>query len=52
MSLIGRKPGLPPDDGIYREKGRWGNLPAGEAYIDVYKRQDEILTHSKSEGSG
>lgn len=33
MSLIGRKPGLPPDDGIYREKGRWGNLPAGEAYI-------------------
>jgi len=33
MSLKGRKPGLPPDDGLYREKGRWGNLPAGEAYI-------------------
>ncbi|MGC8778438.1 MAG: aminopeptidase, partial [Candidatus Caldatribacteriaceae bacterium] len=33
MSLEGRKPGLPPDDGLYREKGRWGNLPAGEVYI-------------------
>ncbi len=21
-----------PDDGLYREAGRWGNLPAGEAY--------------------
>lgn len=33
MSIKGRKPGIPPDDGLYREKGRWGNLPAGEAYI-------------------
>ncbi|MGQ9472967.1 MAG: aminopeptidase [Candidatus Caldatribacteriaceae bacterium] len=33
MSLEGRKPGIPPDDGLYREKGRWGNLPAGEVYI-------------------
>jgi leucyl aminopeptidase (aminopeptidase T) len=33
MSLKGRKPGTPPDDGLYRERGRWGNLPAGEAYI-------------------
>ncbi|MDK2896570.1 MAG: hypothetical protein PWP04_690 [Candidatus Atribacteria bacterium] len=33
MSLKGRKPGIPPDDGLYREKGRWGNLPAGEAYV-------------------
>lgn len=33
MSLTGRKPGLPPDDGLYREKGRWGNLPAGEVYV-------------------
>lgn len=33
MSIIGRKPGTPPDDGLYREPGRWGNLPAGEAYI-------------------
>jgi len=33
MSLEGRKPGTPPDDGLYTEAGRWGNLPAGEAYI-------------------
>jgi len=33
MSLVGRKPGTPPDDGLYREKGRWGNLPAGEVYV-------------------
>ncbi|MFB0533305.1 MAG: aminopeptidase [Desulfatiglandales bacterium] len=33
MSLEGRKPGTPPDDGLYNEAGRWGNLPAGEAYI-------------------
>lgn len=33
MSFEGRKPGIPPDDGLYREKGRWGNLPAGEVYI-------------------
>jgi leucyl aminopeptidase (aminopeptidase T) len=32
MSVEGRKPG-PPDDGLYTEPGRWGNLPAGEAYI-------------------
>mgnify|MGYP001077808651 CR=1 FL=1 len=33
MSVEGRKPGTPPDDGLYAEPGRWGNLPAGEAYI-------------------
>ena len=33
MSVEGRKPGTPPDDGLYTEPGRWGNLPAGEAYI-------------------
>lgn len=33
LSLKGRKPAIPPDDGLYREKGRWGNLPAGEAFI-------------------
>lgn len=33
MSLEGRRPGTPPDDGLYTEPGRWGNLPAGEAYI-------------------
>ena len=33
MSVEGRKPGTPPDDGWYTESGRWGNLPAGEAYI-------------------
>jgi leucyl aminopeptidase (aminopeptidase T) len=33
MSIVGRRPGTPPDDGLYREPGRWGNLPAGEAYI-------------------
>lgn len=31
MSLKGRKAGA--DDGIYTERGSWGNLPAGEAYI-------------------
>jgi len=33
MSIEGRKPGTPPDDGLYNQPGRWGNLPAGEAYI-------------------
>ena len=32
MSLKDRKPGG-PDDGLYTEPGRWGNLPAGEAFI-------------------
>ena len=31
FSLMGRKGGA--DTGIYVEPGRWGNLPAGEAYI-------------------
>jgi len=30
FSVEGRRGGA--DDGIYRESGRWGNLPAGEAY--------------------
>ena len=33
LSLESRKPAIPPDDGLYRERGRWGNLPAGEAFI-------------------
>ncbi len=33
LSLKGRKPAIPPDDGLYRERGRWGNLPAGEAFV-------------------
>lgn len=33
MSVKGRKPVTPPDDGLYNQPGRWGNLPAGEAYI-------------------
>ncbi|HQE25658.1 MAG TPA: hypothetical protein PKZ70_06550, partial [Candidatus Atribacteria bacterium] len=33
LSLKGRNPAIPPDDGLYRERGRWGNLPAGEAFI-------------------
>jgi len=33
LSLEGRKPAIPPDDGLYRERGRWGNLPAGEAFV-------------------
>lgn len=33
MSVEGRKPVTPPDDGLYNQPGRWGNLPAGEAYI-------------------
>jgi len=32
LSLEGRRPG-PPDTGIYRVRGDFGNLPAGEAYI-------------------
>ena len=33
LSLKDRSPATPPDDGLYRERGRWGNLPAGEAFI-------------------
>lgn len=29
------------DDGIYVEQGRWGNLPAGEAYIAPVERTGE-----------
>jgi len=32
LSLEGRRPG-PPDTGLYRNRGDFGNLPAGEAYI-------------------
>jgi len=32
MSLEGRRPGS-PDTGIFRARGEWGNLPAGEAYV-------------------
>lgn len=43
MSISGRKPGMPPDDGLYRERGRWGNLPAGEAYIAPVEESVEGL---------
>jgi leucyl aminopeptidase (aminopeptidase T) len=33
LSLAGREPQTPPDDGLYRQPGAFGNLPAGEAYI-------------------
>ncbi|MEN3186431.1 MAG: aminopeptidase [Atribacterota bacterium] len=43
MSLEGRKPSLPPDDGLYQDKGRWGNLPAGEVYIAPLEESVEGL---------
>ncbi len=33
LGQAGRQVAQPPDTGLYRNPGEWGNLPAGEAYI-------------------
>ncbi len=33
LGKAGREPAQPPDNGLYRRPGDWGNLPAGEAYL-------------------